>query len=267
MQPDRILTHVRKLPGKHAVRVTVYVVGIDDSETEDIGSWSLSDYEGDQLKDLATELGQAAQFDVDERGGSRKYRGVAYTDDDQVAYKWQMRMQAERQDDDGDARRDPAPTLELDEPTAQGLLAQAMRHQERQFSVCMSSQERIIRSMQDQLVARDKRIEALERDQLAVIETLRALRLNNLEGVGSERTADRIDKTLQLLTEKFLPAAGIQLGFLPEGFDPQKSVEHLTQKLLSPPADDAGTNGKAERDGDGSVEPPAADAGAADGPA
>lgn len=258
MQPDRIASHARKLAAKRATRCTLYLVGIDDAEAEDLGDWQLSDYEGDLIKDLAAELADCAQSDVDERGGSRKYRVIGYDAEDTIAYKWQMRMTAEPQgDSSGNGHADPPPSLELDEPTAQGLLAQAMRHQERQFSVCMASQERIVRSLQAQLDARDRRIAQLEARELEVIETLRMLRLQSGDP-ASERNADRIDRALTLITEKFLPAAGVQLGFLPEGFDPQKPIDALKQKLLE------GDGDKSNGAGDDTVAPPpgAADASA-----
>ena len=239
MQPDRLITHARKLPIKGAIRVVLYLVGIDDAEAEPLGEWTVSDYEGDLLKDLATEIYQCAQFDVDERRGQRRYRVLANDDNEKEVYRWTMRMEAADDKSEAAANTDKqgSPTMELDEPTAQGLLAQAMRHQERQFTVCMASQERIVRSLQDQLTSRDKRIQQLEGREVEVMETLRALRLNNLEGLGAERTADRIDKALTLLTEKFLPAAGIQLGILPEGFDTSKPLDQLKQVMLKPAAD------------------------------
>lgn len=251
MQPDRIASHARKLAAKRATRCSLYLVGIDDAEAEDLGDWQLSDYEGELIKDLATELADSAQADVDERGGSRKYRVIGYDAEDTIAYKWQMRMQAQPDQSSNGHHNDPPPNLELDEPTAQGLLAQAMRHQERQFSVCMASQERIVRSLQAQLDARDRRIAQLESRELEVIETLRMLRLQGSDPTA-ERNADRIDRALTLITEKFLPAAGVQLGFLPEGFDPQKPIDALKQKLLE--QDERKANGA----GDDTVAPPGA---------
>lgn len=224
MQPDRIRPHVRRLAAKEATTVNVYLLGIDGSDAEDLGEWKVGDYLGDMAKDLARELHECGQFDTDERGGSRKYRCVGRSADSTQVHQWAMRFSAATEGD--------APSLDIDEASQAGLLAQVMRHQERQFTATMSSQERILRSLHEQLEVRDKRIAQLEKRELEVIEMYRNARLATAEDNGVERNADRVDRAIALITDKFLPAVGIQVGILPEGFKTDGDPDELKQTVI-----------------------------------
>lgn len=230
MQPDRILTHIRRLAAKEATYVSVYLLGIDGAQHDDLGEWKVADFLGDLAKDLAQELHDCGQFDTDERGGSRKYEVVARDAESTQVHKWAMRFTA--------SEDTAGPSLELDEPSQAGLLAQVMRHQERQFTATMSSQERILRSLHEQLEVRDKRIAQLEKRELEVIEMYRTARLATDDDGSSERNSNRIDKVISLLTEKVLPAVGIQVGLLPEGFTPEGDPAELKQTVIEPEPDD-----------------------------
>ena len=242
MQPDRIQAQVRRLAAKEATIVNCYRLGIDGTDAEDLGEWKVGDYLGDLAGDLAVELHQCGQYDADEAGGARKYRCVGRDAEGIQVHQWAMRFTAAKTAEGG-------PTLELDEPSQAGLLAQVMRHQERQFTATMSSQERILRSLHEQLEIRDRRIAQLEKRELEVIEMFRAARLATVDDTSGERTANRIDKAITLITDKVLPAIGIQTGLLPEGFTVDGDPAELKQTVI---------DATPEGDGDQVVTPPAA---------
>lgn len=232
MVPDRIVIHLRKASAKQGEALKCYSVGIDGQPAQCLGDWKLTEYTAEKLVDLATEVFQTAQFDVDESGGRRKYSVIAYDATGREAYQWAMQHVA---DPRVQAMQEHAPTSvdETNEPTAQGLLAQTMRHLERTTQLMLQNSERVMRDMTQQLDARDKRIAQLERREFDVMELARELhsRIGEM-GAESERNADRIDKGLSLLFDKFLPAAGVQLGILPEGFSTNTDPATLTQTII-----------------------------------
>ncbi|MDH5644466.1 MAG: hypothetical protein OEZ01_00575 [Candidatus Heimdallarchaeota archaeon] len=252
MVPERIVIHLRKAASKRGETLKCFSVGIDGQPAQTLGDWKLTDYDAEKMSDLATEVFQCAQFDVDESGGRRKYLVIAYEGTGREAYQWAMMhvadprvqaMQEHSSPTDGD----------VNEPTAQGLLAQTMRHLERTTQLMLQNSERVMRDMTQQLDSRDKRIAQLERREFDVMELARELHTRIGEmGAESERNADRIDKGISLLFDKFLPAAGVQLGILPEGFSTDSDPATLTQTIVDVAGAGIRAMAKANGSGNGS---------------
>ena len=104
-------------------------------------------------------------------------------------------------------------------------------------------------SLHNFALTRNRRIAQLEKRELEVIEMFRAARLATVDDTSGERTANRIDKAITLITDKVLPAIGIQTGLLPEGFTVDGDPAELKQTVI---------DATPEGDGDQVVTPPAA---------
>jgi hypothetical protein len=199
---------------------------MDGGELENLGEWQLADYKGELLAELGKEVHQAAQFHCDELRRQAKYRAIAYNEAGEQCHQFTMSQLPEPME--GEA---PPASMDLDEPSAAGLAAQAMRHQERQFSLIMPAYERIIRSLQEQLVHKDEVIAKMQKRDEKLSELAREMYERGPDQEAQEQRAQRIDRTLEVLIEKVLPAGLMEVGLLPSGF----TVDGDTSKLETTP--------------------------------
>lgn len=258
MIPERITVHLRKVSPVEGTTVRLFALGMDGKEVAPhISEWDLGAYKRDTLPDLAHEIYQAAQFDCDEGTHPKKYRCLCLAKGDKQVHQWTM---TQMPDPTARPAGDAGPGLQLEEPSVQGFAAMNMRHTERAMDLLLSGNEKTIRNLLAQNEQLSKRVAELERREADVMELARSVYERAGNEVSSERNAERLDKGLDLLT-RVAAAAGVQLGILPEGFDPTAdagAVKALKQTPL---------NGKGEPPSSSStpVAPPTP--GASDGPA
>lgn len=263
MIPERITVHLRKVSPVKGTKVRLFAMGVDGREvTPHMGEWDLDAYERDSLPDLSAEIFQTAQFDCDEGTHPKKYRAMAIGKGGDQLRQWTMTQMPDPTARPEQAERQAA-GLQLEEPSVQGFAAMNMRHTERAMDLLLTGNERTIRNLLAQNEQLAKRVLELEKREADVMELARSVYERAGNEVASERNAERLDKGLELLT-KVAAAAGVQLGILPQGFDPSAdagAVAKLAQTALQ------GANGKAaESSSSAPVAPPVPEP-AADGAA
>ncbi|MDA8001012.1 MAG: hypothetical protein MPL62_06935 [Alphaproteobacteria bacterium] len=243
MVPERIVVNLRKVSLAPGSKVALYALGMDGREQHPpLGEWDLEGYDRDGLSDLATEIFQTAQYDCDESRHQKKYKCIAVTKSGENLRQWPMTQTPDPQEV-GTEGAAAGPGLALEEPSLQGIAAMNMRHTERALNLLLSSQEQTIKNLLAQNERLQKRVTQLEARDIQVSETIRTMYETNGQ---SEQQQELMANAFEIFT-KVVSAAGVQLGFLPEGFDPSAggdAIAQLKQKFLS----DGDANGAATPD-------------------
>lgn len=252
MKPERLAYALKVVQRRRGCLVAAFHVKIDGADGDELQSWEVGELTDTRRIELAQEIFEAIQGDCDEAGRSKQYRLVvtAPGNANGTAPKELKRMLVKQHPDPAalEAHEQRAAGPGGDDATAQGMVAQSMRHTERAMDLLLSSQEKVIRALHQQLEALSAEVQQLRKRETDVLDLARNVYARAGSEVESERSGERLDRGIELLA-RYASAIGIQMGVLPEGFSLERDLAALAQTPV---------NGSGATGATGAVKPPLA---------
>lgn len=236
MQKDRVVGNLRKQPMRGAEIIRCFTINsLDGSQGEQIGEWRVKNYEH-KLSELGEEIYETAQGHTDEELRAKKFKVICFNDSDVSVGSWTMQQIPVFDGKTG---------LLDEEASPEGMVRQAIRHNEQMFLLTQKANERVLTTLMDQCELLNKRITSMEKRQDEVTELARILYVHGEDREKKDMWMNRIDHSLRILSEEVLPAACKEFGILPKNF---KLGRDLSEYEGPEPPDNGASNESAQKD-------------------
>lgn len=208
---------------KQLARVSLHQVEVGGNAR--VQDWS--DFEEVKPDTLAREVYQAAQDDAAGLRGPTRYQVLAYEgDDDAPCTRMSFRIMP-------DVELSDAIGEESEPPTAQGHMAQMMRHNEGSIRTSLGATNDIIRHYQRMNDSKDAQLEKFGEMHFKVLSAYEKLMDRQYEREASLRAEARKERQMEMIIEKLEMLAPIAMNKLLSSNDPTESPPLLELQVAA----------------------------------
>lgn len=218
MKQHRLRVMLKAAGRRKVVCLRAFSLAVDGSDDVRLGEWELRDPNDERRDELATEIWQTVQADCDAKAMEQQYRVrmSGLPEGDEIK-QWTMRQRPE-----GDAVEGDAPQKEM-EATGAELTRMALSHANEAVKLLLSSQDKLIRGLQQQITMLQNELTAVRKRETDVLDLARGMMLAKNEARDDERAGERWDRGVEMIA-RYASAIGEELGVVPKGFDVTKAI-------------------------------------------